>query len=246
MSFLVVLIITAAVVAVAHRCIHRMPWLWYGLAVALDLLYVAGVGLNFPPAALRVLAPVVQQGMVATSLFVIVMYCGVFAESSPVRRAIGPIRAELSLMACILALAHCLNYLSSYLGPLATHLDALAVNQQASLLVALVLFVLLIVLGATSVKGIKRAMRASVWKNVQRASYVFFGLIFVHEVLILYPAALKGVGDATSTLVVGAVVLGAYGVLRVGRFVLDRSCARAAASPRRNDLEEEASRVYVG
>ena len=166
MSFLVVLIITAAVVAVAHRCIHRMPWLWYGLAVALDLLYVAGVGLNFPPAALRVLAPVVQQGMAATSLFVIVMYCGVFAESSPVRRAIGPIRAELSLMACILALAHCLNYLSSYLGPLATHLDALAVNQQASLLVALVLFVLLIVLGATSVKGIKRAMRASDRKSV--------------------------------------------------------------------------------
>ena len=43
MSFLVVLITTAAVVAVAHRCIHRMPWLWYGLAVALDLLDVAGV-----------------------------------------------------------------------------------------------------------------------------------------------------------------------------------------------------------
>ena len=244
MSFLIVLIATAAVVAVASRSIHRRPWLWYGVAVALDGLYAAGVGLSFPPAVLRVLAPVVQQGMVATSLFVIVMYCGVFAESSPVRRAIGPIRAELSIMACILATAHCLNYLSSDLGALTAHLQALAPNQLASLLVALVLFVLLIVLGATSAKGVKRAMRAAVWKNVQRMSYLFFGLIFVHEVLILYPAALKGVGDAASTLVVSAVMFGAYGVLRVARYALDRS--RAAAPPRRDGLKEEASRVYVG
>lgn len=245
MSFLIVLAITCAVVAVGGRSIHRTPWLWYGLAIALDILYAVAVPANFPPPALRFLTPVVQQGMVATALFAIVMYCGVFSEHSRVRRIIGPIRAELSIMACILALAHCLNYLSSYLGVLTAHIQALAPNQAASLFVALALFALLAVLGITSAKAIKRRMRAGVWKNVQRASYVFFGLIFVHEVLILYPAALKGQGDAASTLVTSAVVFGLYAVLRIVRFALDRSRARAS-EPCGDGFEEEASRVCVG
>lgn len=244
MSFLIVLAITCAIVAVGGRLIHRAPWLWYGLAIALDVLYAVAVAANFPPAVLRLLAPVVQQGMAATALFVIVMYCGVFSEHSRVRRAIGPIRTELSIMACILALAHCLNYLSSYLGVLTAHIQALAPNQAASLFVALALFALLAVLGITSAKAIKRRMRAGVWKNVQRASYVFFGLIFVHEVLILYPAALKGQGDAASTLATSAVVFGLYAVLRIVRFVLDRSRARiGAGEPCDDGFEEEASCV---
>lgn len=246
MLFPIVLAITIAVVALAHRSIHRRPWLWYALAICLDVLYLTCVALNAPPFALRILAPVVQQGMVATSLFIIVMYCGVFSEQSAVRRAIGPIRTELSLMACVLALAHCLNYLTSYLGALTAHIQALAANQLASLSVALVLLVLLAVLGITSIRYVKRRMRAATWKNVQRASYVFFGLIFVHEALILYPAALKGMGEAAVTLATGAVVLGAYVVLRIARFALDR--ARDAASVPRggDDFEEEASRVCVG
>ena len=225
MEFLMVLALTCAVVVLANRSIHRSPWLWYGLACALDGLYLVGVAANFPPSVLRVLAPVVQQGMVATALFVIV-------------------RAELSIMACILALAHCLNYLSSYIGVLTAHIEALTANQGASLVVALVLFALLGVLGITSAKAVKRRMRALTWKNVQRASYVFFGLIFVHEVLILYPAALKGTGSAASTLMASAVVFGLYAVLRIGRFVLDRS--RSAQAVAAEELEEEVSRACVG
>ena len=232
MEFLMVLALTCAVVVLANRSIHRSPWLWYGLACALDGLYLVGVAANFPPSVLRVLAPVVQQG------------CGVFSEQSPVRRIIGPIRAELSIMACILALAHCLNYLSSYIGVLTAHIEALTANQGASLVVALVLFALLGVLGITSAKAVKRRMRALTWKNVQRASYVFFGLIFVHEVLILYPAALKGTGSAASTLMASAVVFGLYAVLRIGRFVLDRS--RSAQAVAAEELEEEVSRACVG
>lgn len=239
-----VLALTCAVVVLANRSIHRSPWLWYGLACALDGLYLVGVAANFPPTVLRVLAPVVQQGMVATALFVIVMYCGVFSEQSPARRIIGPIRAELSIMACILALAHCLNYLSSYIGVLTAHIEALTANQGASLVVALVLFALLGVLGITSAKAVKRRMHAITWKNVQRASYVFFGLIFVHEVLILYPAALKGTGSAASTLTASAVVFGLYAVVRIGRFILDRS--RSAQAVAAEDLEEEVPRACVG
>lgn len=222
MSFLIICGVTCGFVMVAARFIKAVPWLWYGVALALDFVYAYGIVYSLPPEVLRVLSVVMQRGMLATSLFVIVMYCGVFSERSFVHRTVAPIRAELSLIACILILAHCLNYLSSYLGVLGTNVAAINPNQLASLIAALVLCILLLVLGVTSVKVLKRRMNASVWKNIQRSSYVFFGLIYVHELLVLYPAALKGAGDALITCIVGGIVFGSYYVLRLVRYLTDR------------------------
>ncbi len=147
-------------------------------------------------------------------------------------------------MEFILALADRRNYLSSDMGVLTAHIEALTANNVASLVVAHVLFAQLGVLGITSAKAVKRRRRALTWQNVQRASYVFFGLIFFQEVLILYPAALTGTGSAASTLMASAVVFGLYAVLRIGRFVLDRS--RSAQAVAAEELEEEVSRACVG
>lgn len=244
MSFLVVLIATCLVAVLAARSIHRHPGWWYGAVLALDAVYFYGVFFGFPPTVLQILTPLVQRGMLATALFVVVMYCGVFPENSWVRRTVGPVRAELSIMACLLACAHCVNYLSSYVGVLLTNLGVLDTNQLASLTIALVLLVLLAVLTITSVKAVKRRMASGTWKTVQRAAYVFFGLIFVHEVLILYPSALKGSGDAAATLAVSAVVFGGYYVLRLVRFALDRRAARAPEAA--VVCDEEDSCVCVG
>lgn len=245
MEFLMVLALTCAVVVLANRSIHRSPWLWYGLACALDGLYLVGVAANFPPTVLRVLAPVVQQGMVATALFVIVMYCGVFSEQSPVRRIIGPIRAELSIMACILALAHCLNYLSSYIGVLTAHIEALTANQGASLVVALVLFALARRAGHHLGQG-RQASHACHYLEERAAGSPTCSSdsSSFSRGLILYPAALKGTGSAASTLTASAVVFGLYAVVRIGRFILDRS--RSAQAVAAEDLEEEVPRACVG
>ena len=196
MTFLFILAGTSVLVGLAAPSIRRTPVLWYGVALALDFVYAYGMIVGLPPGVLQLLTPLVQRGMLATSLFVVVMYCGVFPEHSAPRRLI----ARVLLMRA--------NVLSG--------------NQLASLIIALALAALLVVLGVTSIRAVKRRMRAASWKNLQRLAYGFFGLIYVHEVLILYPAAFKGSGDAAATLAVSTVVFGAYGVLRIARYLKDR------------------------
>lgn len=222
MSFVIVLIAACAFVALAAKSIRAVPWFWYAIALGLDIVYAYGVVYDLPPAVLQVLSKVVQRGMLATALFIIVMYCGVFPQGSRVTSVVGPIRAELSIIACILALAHCVNYLDSYISVFPTIAAVIGVNQFASLILALVLSALLIVLGGTSLKSVKRHMNAATWKNIQRSSYVFFGLIYVHALLVLYPSAVKGAGEALFTCVAGGVVFALYYVLRIARYFSDK------------------------
>lgn len=222
MSFIVILVVACIVVWVAADSIRSVPWLWYGLACAVDIVYAYGIVFSLPPAALQVLSVTVQRCLLATALFAVVMYCGVFPERSPVRKRLGPIRAEVSIIACILAFAHCFNYFDSYFGVLSRNVAAMGINQLASLTLAVVIFALMVVLGATSLKKVKQHMRASVWKCVQRTSYVFFALIYAHELLVLYPSAVKGTGDALATCVSCGVVFALYFTLRFVRYCIDR------------------------
>ena len=222
MNFIILTVIALAFSLVAARSIRSIPWLWYGIAIAIDILYFYGVVYSLPPSILQPLSFVVQRGLFATALFVVIMYCGVFPENSFVRKTIGPIRAELSIIASIFAFAHCYNYLTSYIGVLTQHIDVINSNQLASLIIAIILLIMLVVLCVTSIKQIKKAMSKGLWKNIQRTAYVFFALIYIHELLILYPSALKGIGDARSMLIIEGVVFGAYFVARSIRYVLDK------------------------
>ena len=228
MNFTVILAATCVFVLVAANSIKAVPWLWYGLACAVDIVYAYGIVYSLPPMVLRILSVTVQRCLLATALFAVVMYCGVFSEQSAVRRRIGPIRAELSIMACILAFAHCLNYLESYLGVLSRNVAVVSANQLASLILAIVLFALMVILGVTSFKKVKHRMKANVWKAIQRSAYVFFALIYVHELLVLYPSATKGAGDAMATCVAGGIVFALYFVLRFVRYVVDRKRAKVS------------------
>lgn len=242
MNFMVTIAAACVFVAVAARSIKAVPLLWYGLALAVDGVYVYGIVYSLPPALLHVLSVLVQRGTFATALFVIVMYCGVFPERSVVQRRVGSIRGELSIIACILVLAHCLNYLNSYVGVLLGNVAAIEGNQLASLAVALVLLVLLLALSVTSIKAVKHRMKASTWKSIQRSSYVFFALIYVHELLILYPAAVKGSGDALLTCIVSGVVFVGYLGARIAVYFADRKKRNVRSNSDRERKEE--SGVY--
>lgn len=102
-----------------------------------------------------------------------------------------PIRAELSIIACILCLGHMAVYLGSYLPRL---LGNASINSNVAVAfgVAVALFVLLALLGVTSLGIVKRAMSSRRWTRIQRFAYLFFALIFCHLALMLLPAALHG------------------------------------------------------
>ena len=83
-------------------------------------------------------------------------------------------------------------------------------------------------------------MRTESWKRLQRWAYVFFGLVYVHLMLMLAPAASRGGEAALVTVAVYTVVFGAYAVLRVRRALIDRRVVAAvgvSATAPVDDLE---------
>lgn len=225
MRLLVVAVAAVPFAVVFRKAIKKAPVAFYALAIAFDVLFAYGIAFSLPPMLWAVVSIAVQRCTIATVLFAIVMYIGVFPEGSAMRKMLMPIRSELSIIACILAFGHSLNYLNSYVGVLLGNVSVLAINQLLSLVCAIVLFVLLLALFATSFMAIRRHMHALTWKKIQRSAYVFYAAIYIHAILILYPSVLAGAGDALEACIAYTALFLPYPFLRVHRHLADRRAA---------------------
>ena len=224
-----VLVATIVAVLALRQPLHKWPVAFYALAVVADVAYIAGIEGLLPRAVMSPLTLLMGKCMLSLALFVVVMYIGVFAKGSRVHQWLKPVRAELSILACILACGHMAVYLASYAPRLGGAMGA-----------ALALLVLLLVLGVTSFGFVKKHMRTESWKRLQRWAYVFFGLVYMHLMLMLAPAASRGGEAALITVAVYTVVFGAYAVLRVRRALIDRRVVAAvgvSATAPVDDLE---------
>ena len=224
MTFLMVLAVTVAACLALRTPLHKWPVAFYVLAVAADVAYVIGVEGLLPRVVMGPLTLLMGKCVLSLALFVVVMYIGVFAKGSKVHQWLKPVRSELSIIACILACGHMAVYLGSYAPRLG---GTLGVNVVSALVVALALLVLLLVLGVTSFAFVKRQMSTASWKKVQKLAYPFFGLVYVHLLLMLAPSALHGGVAATTSVAVYSIVFAAYVVLRLVRAAKERRIREA-------------------
>lgn len=88
--------------------------------------------------------------------------------------------------------------------------------------IALALLVLILVLGITSARFVKRHMHAKSWKQLQCFSYLFYVLIYIHLLFMLGPAAAKGSSIAITKVVVYSIIFVAYFVSRILRYSGDK------------------------
>lgn len=226
MTLVLVLVGAVAFAFACKRPIKACPLMFYALAVALDVLFVVGSFAGLPALLYDVLFLLLHKCTLATALFAVVMYIGVFPRDSRMAAYLRPIRAELSIMAWLLSLGHMAIYLSSYAISFSSGLPQ--TNVAVSLVVALALFLLLVVLGVTSFNVVKKRMRKETWKHVQMLAYPFWGLVYVHLLLMLLPSAVRGGAVAQIGVVVYSVVFLGYAVLRIRRALVDRG-PRAAS-----------------
>lgn len=213
MTFLAVLVCTVISVFLLRNFVRKAPVAFYVAAIAVDVLFLCSDVLGVPRIVDAALFTVVHKCTLALALFVIVMFIGVFPVDSKIRRWLQPIRAELSIVAWILSMGHMAAYFSSYMTRLFSGVVDGAVF--AAIVVALVLLVLLLVLGVTSFQFVKRRMSKVSWKRVQLLAYPFFGLVYVHLLLMLLPPALHGGSTARFSVAVYTVIFIAYFVSRV-------------------------------
>lgn len=223
MNFLAVLLCTIVLVVALKKPIKKYPVLFYAIAVAVDVLFVVNSYMEFPRFVSSALFLLVHKCTLSLALFTVVMYIGVFARESRVKTYLLPIRAELSIIAWILSLGHMVVYLMSYVPQASYGIGHMNSVVLGSLGVALVLFALLLVLGVTSFAFVKKGMKLRTWKRVQKLAYPFFILVYVHLLLMLLPAALRGGAVAQASVAVYSVIFVGYIGLRMYRAAKEKS-----------------------
>lgn len=159
------------------------------------------------------------KGSLGTAMFVVVMYTGALPKGNKLIAPLMKIRGELSITAAILVLCHNFTYGMTYFRMLFTKTSLLSATQLAAAVISLVLIAIMIVLTVTSFPSVRKKMQAKKWKQLQRTAYVFYGLMYVHIMLINIPYARLGLGMYVAKVVIYSIVFLGYAAMRISKAV---------------------------
>lgn len=178
--------------------------------------------LGFLPMSLfvkNVVLGIFAKGSLGTALFVVVMYTGALPKGNRHIAPLMKIRGELSITAAILVLCHNFTYGMTYFRMLFTKTSLLSATQRAAAVISLVLIAIMLVLTITSFPAVRKKMQAKKWKQLQRTAYVFYGLMYVHIMLINIPYARLGLGMYVANVVIYSIVFLGYAAMRITKAV---------------------------
>ena len=159
------------------------------------------------------------KGSIGTAMFVAVMYTGALPKGNKLIAPLMKIRGELSITAAILVLCHNFTYGITYFKMLFIKPEALSATQLTAAIISLVLIIIMIVLTVTSFQAVRKKMQAKKWKQLQRTAYVFYGLMYVHIMLINIPYARLGLGMYIANVVIYSIVFLGYAAMRIAKAV---------------------------
>lgn len=159
------------------------------------------------------------KGSLGTAMFIAVMYAGALPKGSKLIAPLMKIRGELSITAAILVLCHNFTYGITYFRMLFIKPEALSATQLTAAIISLVLIIIMIVLTVTSFQAVRKKMKAKKWKQLQRTAYVFYGLMYVHIMLINIPYARLGLGTYIANVVIYSIVFLGYAAMRIAKAV---------------------------
>jgi DMSO/TMAO reductase YedYZ heme-binding membrane subunit len=228
--FIVSLVGVCAITLIFHKALHKMPWLFY-LLTTLVVLYLFGSYLTntyewWPEWFLTWFVSSFARGSLSTACFVVVMYLGVLPAKMPGVKALRKVRAELSIIGCLLAIGHVIYYGIYYFPRIFVTIDEpLPVPYAAATWITLVLVVLMIPLLVTSLRAVRRRMRPTSWKKVQRLAYPFCALLYAHVLILFFGSIVLHADRAADTwvnLVVYSVVFLAYFIARPLKYLRER------------------------
>ncbi len=217
MIFLISLALTALFIRFCAKSLraHPVPYYWGAVIIAVAVVLCTVNGVVFPGWFSTWVWPIFARSAFSTALFVAVMYAGAVHNGSKLMKTLMPIRGELSIIASILTLGHNISYGKTYFRLLFTRPDRLPVNQLLAAVCSLVMLCIMIPLFITSFKCVRRKMKGSSWKKLQRLAYGFYALIYIHVLLLTVPGAQKGSGSYLLTIIVYSVVFLTYGAMRI-------------------------------
>ena len=159
------------------------------------------------------------KGSLGTAMFVAVMYAGALPKGSKLIAPLMKIRGELSITAAILVLCHNFTYGMTYFKMLFIKPAALSATQLTAAIISIILITIMLVLTVTSFQAVRKKMKAKKWKQLQCTAYVFYGLMYVHIMLINIPYARLGLGTYIANVVIYSIVFLGYAAMRIAKAV---------------------------
>ena len=159
------------------------------------------------------------KGSLGTAMFVAVMYAGALPKGSKLIAPLMKIRGELSITAAILVLCHNFTYGITYFKMLFIKPAALSATQLTAAIISIILITIMLVLTVTSFQAVRKKMKAKKWKQLQHTAYVFYGLMYVHIMLINIPYARLGLGTYIANVVIYSIVFLGYAAMRIAKAV---------------------------
>ena len=219
MLFIISLIIVALFIYFLKDSLKKYANIFYiGVAVISIAVFLLEF-LSMPLFVKNNILGIFAKGSLGTAMFVVVMYTGALPKGNKLIAPLMKIRGKLSITAAILVLCHNFTYGMTYFRMLFTKTSLLSATQLAAAVISLVLIAIMIVLTVTSFPSVRKKMQAKKWKQLQRTAYVFYGLMYVHIILINIPYARLGLGMYVANVVIYSIVFLGYAAMRISKAI---------------------------
>ena len=219
MLLIISLIIVSLFIYFLKDSLKKHAGIYYiGAAVISIAVFLIGF-LPMPLFVKNNILGIFAKGSLGTAMFVAVMYAGALPKGSKLIAPLMKIRGELSITAAILVLCHNFTYGMTYFKMLFIKPAALSATQLTAAIISLVLIIIMLVLTVTSFQAVRKKMKAKKWKQLQRTAYVFYGLMYVHIMLINIPYARLGLGTYIANVVIYSIVFLGYAAMRIAKAV---------------------------
>lgn len=214
MKLLFALVIALIIIVFAQNSIRKHPVCWYCLAF---LISVASLILpeTAPEWLSDILTDYISRGTLATALFILVMYARILPAQSRISHILMHLRASLAIMAAIMILSHNITCFVQYHKHARLGNFVMTPPEIIAAGCTVFMILLLIPLTFTSFSFIRRKMRGTTWKKVQRLSYLFYALIYLHVACLFGLQITRGNRHYLGELAIYTAVFGFYLVTRI-------------------------------
>ncbi|WP_315321662.1 FMN-binding protein [Stomatobaculum longum] len=222
MSLVLCLAVTGLCFSLLEKQIRRRPFFFYLFFVLLSLLSIfLPKQLTIPPLA-YLINRLLRRGVLAGALFLWVMYAIVLPQKSRLQRVMMSLRAQIAIAASILTLSHNIAYGQHYFVLLFTNAGKLKSYELIAACFSLAMILLLLPLTVTSFQVVRRKMNAKRWKQLQRLSYLFYGLLYLHICFIYTGGLRKGKSEYLVQFALYTLLYGIYLMLRLTKAFLKK------------------------
>ena len=213
------------------KALKKKPAVLYGICILLSLVsifYPREGGLPFLDFFFK---KIMQRGILAGSLFILVMLAPVLPKSFSGRKTIYLLRGEMAICASLITLAHNLAFGGKYFGALFLGQGHISLMELHAAIVSCLMILLLIPLTITSFQTVRRKMQAKTWKKLQNWSYLFYLLLYLHIFFIYQGALIRGKGEYFFTLMLYSFIFGFYGFLRIRQYRIQKESKEKKTFP---------------